>query len=353
MRRIELEILALRAVEDMRAGRQREDDRVEVKSRWPEPKAARQMAGAANALRGEPLVYIIGCDEAGAITDGSGHDPESWYREICREFNSPPPRLLFHVTVAVTDTPGDSVTALAFDTNEFPYVMTVKSAPDRREVPLRTATGTKSSDRQDLLRILAPTLTSPPCEISDAEVSASISALGGEPGAGDLSSEVPPRTVLSISARLKILINFVGDGAVSAPIRSIRVRVRTVDGETWDLEPYVMSSAGRRGDSPAPPPPRFGVHVSGGFVIATGVGEFSLQASGATSAPPATEETLEAHRALLLAADSLIVDVRLFFASGDRPTVLHSKLLYVESRPLVGIDRMRRVWATEAPAIEW
>lgn len=51
------------AIENLQAGRTVEDDAgIEFKADWPDPTSkARQLAGAANALRGDALIYVIGC----------------------------------------------------------------------------------------------------------------------------------------------------------------------------------------------------------------------------------------------------------------------------------------------------
>lgn len=64
MRQIEIEAWVLRVIEQVKRGQSNEDSRVELKARWIEPeKAARQIAGHANAARGDKILWIIGLDE--------------------------------------------------------------------------------------------------------------------------------------------------------------------------------------------------------------------------------------------------------------------------------------------------
>ena len=69
MRNHEIEAWALGIIDRVIQKQPIEDDRVELKAEWPDAlKAARRIAGHANAARGEPILWLIGVDEkAGAI----------------------------------------------------------------------------------------------------------------------------------------------------------------------------------------------------------------------------------------------------------------------------------------------
>lgn len=59
MKASQVELLAIAAVDAIRSGRRVEDDRIELKRQWPEPKAkARQLAAAANGANGQHLSDI-------------------------------------------------------------------------------------------------------------------------------------------------------------------------------------------------------------------------------------------------------------------------------------------------------
>jgi len=68
-RRLEERVLSI--VELVLNGRTVEDDRVELKAEWPEDhyKAARHIAGLANASRGEDVLWIVGLDETTGVVD--------------------------------------------------------------------------------------------------------------------------------------------------------------------------------------------------------------------------------------------------------------------------------------------
>src|ERR1700680_4851339 len=71
----ELEALALRAVAITNAGETFEDDRVELKSLWPEPitDMARQLAAQANASGRQEFVWLIGVRQKGGGRGGDTH----------------------------------------------------------------------------------------------------------------------------------------------------------------------------------------------------------------------------------------------------------------------------------------
>lgn len=352
MRRVDLEVAVQRAVEDMRAGRMREDDRIEVKSDWPDTSKARQLAGAANALRGEPLIYIIGCREDGSLSVPSPQDAESWHSAMRAAFDSPPPNLALHATVAVGDQPGESVVALLFDTDQFPYVMSVRGQ-DRREVPIRVATGTESANRTQLLRILAPSVTSPRCEILDAEVRASVvdyASYGGTP----LVPARQARTELSMSLQFSAFIEYVGGSAATIPEHSIRARISVPGREPWVCRPEVWRPFLGPGVAPRPAP-RFGVHVGDGFVVATGPGMFSAQASWSMSTDAVARDELDETVACLAECAEVALEVRFSFVSVERPTTLRAAVPVEESQRTTAPDKWSRKWVAgvNSEAVDW
>jgi hypothetical protein len=63
-----------------------------------------------------------------------------------------------------------TVAALCFETDRAPYVVNVgDQGPTTREVPWREATRVRSAKREELLRILVPTLREPEIEVLKAE----------------------------------------------------------------------------------------------------------------------------------------------------------------------------------------
>jgi hypothetical protein len=64
MNRQSFEVKVRQIVEQLLAGQPNEDSNVEVKGEWIEAsKAARQLAGLANAAGGHPVIWVVGIDE--------------------------------------------------------------------------------------------------------------------------------------------------------------------------------------------------------------------------------------------------------------------------------------------------
>lgn len=65
MRMNDIENWALKIIDRVQSSQPVEDSRVELKAQWPVElnKAARQIAGHANAAHGESILWLIGIDE--------------------------------------------------------------------------------------------------------------------------------------------------------------------------------------------------------------------------------------------------------------------------------------------------
>src|SRR5437667_2888779 len=154
----EIEAWTRQVVDAALSGQRIEDSQIEVKSEWLEPqKAARQLAGHANAAGGSPILWIIGVDEtARALTDAAPTEKANWIAGVASFFDGYPPTLLNDVNIIIQD---KSVIALYFETErEAPYVVkqgTGGSYPERA-VPWREGTRTRTARRHELLRILVP-----------------------------------------------------------------------------------------------------------------------------------------------------------------------------------------------------
>jgi hypothetical protein len=161
LRRIQLEARARQAVEAVLAGGRVEDDLIECKADWPDQSKVRQLAAHANAARGNPIIWLIGVDEdSNQVTTPRDLDPNAWWAVMSKRFDDVFPEPL-HVTVHIDE--GKTVAALAFTTDQAPYVITTGAEEGRveREVPIRVATATRSARRRDLVRMLAPLITVP------------------------------------------------------------------------------------------------------------------------------------------------------------------------------------------------
>jgi len=169
MKPAELEDWALRIIERLKAGQPLEDDRVELKADWPasdDGRAARRIAGHANAARLEPILWLIGADEkARRVSGASAVDPASWLAQVRRWFEGLAPE---QQCLAIP-VDGVSVVALLFDTSRAPFVIKnlagTSGGPVTHEVPFRSGTDTRSARRADLVRILVPIQRLPVVEV--------------------------------------------------------------------------------------------------------------------------------------------------------------------------------------------
>lgn len=168
MKTIEIEAWTLRVLDSVRAGAFVEDSLVELKTDWPDArKAARQIAGHANAARGQSILWIVGADEKLGIEGANFNELSSWHAQVEAEFDGLSPTL-DSVNVAYEAL---IVTALCFDTSRAPYVIrnrafnTPGGGPAALEVPWREGTRTRTATRSDLIRILAPIRLHPKLEV--------------------------------------------------------------------------------------------------------------------------------------------------------------------------------------------
>jgi hypothetical protein len=171
MRNHEIESWALDIVDRVRKQQPIEDDRVELKAEWPEAtKAARRLAGHANAARGAPILWVVGVDEAaGAVPGINFSDVAAWYSAVSSQFDELAPQ---PVTLNVP-AEGVTVAALYFETDRAPFVVKNPTGGTiQREVPWREATGIKSATRSQLLRMLVPQYHVPDAEVIAAYLDA-------------------------------------------------------------------------------------------------------------------------------------------------------------------------------------
>lgn len=156
MRSHEVENWALDIIDRVKVGHPVEDSRVELKSEYPIDlsKAARRIAGHANAARGEPILWLLGVDENSKSIPGvSAIEFSNWYAGVKAQFDDLAPEPV-SLSISVD---GSSVLAVYFETDRAPYVVKNPAGGSiQREVPWREATGVRSASRSQLLRILSP-----------------------------------------------------------------------------------------------------------------------------------------------------------------------------------------------------
>jgi hypothetical protein len=169
MRPAQLETWVYDILDRVKAGQPIEDARIELKTGWPEAeKAARQIAGHANASPGEPILWVLGVNEKAKTVPGvDWNELADWTAQFRAQFDEGVfPDLRLNVNV-----PDGSVTvvALYFETARAPYlVKNPKGGHITTEVPWREGASTFSAHRSQLLRLLGPVVRLPGMEVLQA-----------------------------------------------------------------------------------------------------------------------------------------------------------------------------------------
>jgi hypothetical protein len=179
----EIEFWTLSTLDRLLEGGPVEDARVELKRQFDDKpeRATRQLAGHANAARGDSLLWVIGASE---------HPPEvvgvqleelaTWWPQVESFFDeiapSPTPLIVPHS--------GVSVVAIHFEVDRAPFVVK-SSSGDRLETPWRAANGTRSARRSDLVRLLQPAARLPVVEVLMASVVVVERERPGEPSTAE------------------------------------------------------------------------------------------------------------------------------------------------------------------------
>lgn len=169
MQRNQLEAKVYKIIDLVKAHTRIEDDLVELKRTWIDAhKAARRIGGHANCARGEPILWLIGIDEANGNVPGADQNEfADWFAQVQSQFvENVAPELITHVNVPVDSV---IVPALYFATDRSPYVVKNQDGGAiTSDVPWRKGTMTHSATRSDLLRLLTPTLQLPTAEVVSA-----------------------------------------------------------------------------------------------------------------------------------------------------------------------------------------
>lgn len=155
MWKADLEAKVLNIIERVEKGQPIEDSLVECKSEWIDhAKAARRLAGHANAARGEPILWLIGVDDGRhAVPGAPKQELSQWWPQVAAHFDGLPPELQ-DLNVVHS---GATVVALWFETDRAPYVVkNPKQDTITHEVPWRDGTRVRSATREDVVRILVP-----------------------------------------------------------------------------------------------------------------------------------------------------------------------------------------------------
>lgn len=161
MRLHEIKHWALQVIDRVKAGQPVEDSQIELKASWIDPlKAARRIAGHANASGGAPILWLIGVDETLGVVGVQFEEMADWYAQVEARFDGPVPRM---IDVNIDDD-GKTVVVLFFATEQRPFLIK-HGGKVSREVPWRRGTRTNSATHNQLIRLLSPLQARPDFEI--------------------------------------------------------------------------------------------------------------------------------------------------------------------------------------------
>lgn len=202
MDRQRLEARVLQIVALVESGRGVEDDRVELKSDWPSDfyKAARQIAGLANASRSDDVLWIVGLDERTGVVDAlAATEVSGWWGQVARCFDEQTPDPQF---LSVPTGNGQHVVALFFDTSRAPYLVNVQGGGRvEREVPWRAGNSTRTAHRRELLSTVVSRARVPELELVNGHLwVAETEPYSGTGDEDDPTHEVRFRATIFVSA---------------------------------------------------------------------------------------------------------------------------------------------------------
>lgn len=259
MNRQQIEAWALEIAEGVTAGTRVEDSLVELKANWPDTeKAARRIAGHANAARGESILWIIGLDESKGVCDFDDSELAEWWAKVQSCFDG----LIPGLTDVVTRTPDGPIQLLYFDTSASPFVVknprygTKGGGPVEREAPWRDGTRIRSATREDLIRILVPLTPLPDIEFLEGYVEVeSKEPLNTSYGETAERDQTEPH--LAWRVRITMYVTPKKDDLVVLPVHRTRLTLQITSDKANELEtlnihyscPISFSGRGYRSDS--------------------------------------------------------------------------------------------------------
>ena len=269
----DLEYRVITILRNLEAGLPVEDNRVEMKAIWPDDpwRAARRIAGHANASGGDEILWIVGADEKARKVMGADHlEVSNWWRQVQSHFSEVAPSLT-HLNVPYE---GVAVVALLINTERLPFVINNnKPGTVEREVPWREADATRSAKRSDLIQMLVPRQSVPEFQVLGA------SLLGLQEEAGGTSWHL----ILELYVKPKT------EGRVVIPRHECQA---SFVNPTWehaiDLTPTMLRPPHKvqhwPGNSPRPPSAS-AIDSTADEALIHGPGKLTLQAEGTTASP--------------------------------------------------------------------
>jgi hypothetical protein len=313
---IQIESWALRIIDCVKKSQPNEDFLVELKGKWIDPeKAARRIAGHANSVRGENVLWLIGVDEVEGVIGASDNDLASWYPAVESCFNEIAPSMI-SLNIPID---GTTVVALLFETDRAPYVIKNSAygktggGSTEFEVPWREGTRLRTARRSDLIRLIAPLELLPEIEIIDISLTAMI---GGEsPSTGN-----PCPDEMSLTAELYIVPK--NRHRVVIPFHRCQVEFE-ISGVPI-LKAYWIGLNPAKGEYHVhgnTKPGSLTIQSTAHEIIIDDPGKISLEASSAR--PLSTED---------LTNRDIRVSIHLLPTGADRPLVLVKTLTYPEAK---------------------
>lgn len=168
MKHHQIEAWSLKIIEQVEAHQPVEDSRVELKSEWIEAvKASKQIAGHANAARGESILWLIGVDQKKGVIGAEYTELANWYPQVQAKFDGLAPGLT-DVNIMVKN---KTIVALLFETIHFPFVIKNNGGEFTHAVYWREGTRLRIANRNELIQLLSPVQKLPNIEIYEAGIS--------------------------------------------------------------------------------------------------------------------------------------------------------------------------------------
>ncbi|MEI3648837.1 hypothetical protein [Dolichospermum sp. UHCC 0259] len=309
----QIESWALRVIDCVKRGQPNEDFLVELKRDWiDEAKAARRIAGHANAARGENILWLIGFDEkegVDCVIGANTADLASWYSKVESFFNELAPRMI-PLNIPVDN---KTVVALLFETDRAPFVIKNQAygSPGggsvELEVPWRENTAIRSARRSDLIRLLAPLELLPEIEILDINLAATI---GGKDSEGNYHSDE-----LRLNSELYIVPK--NRERVIIPFHLCRVEFEIYGIPTFESNWISLNPASGINDKPG----SLTIESTRHEIIINGPGKLSLKAAAEIPSLPEDAKNCD-----------IRISIYLLPTGANRPVVLTKILPYPKEK---------------------
>ncbi|MGD1940192.1 MAG: hypothetical protein ACFB0G_02665 [Leptolyngbyaceae cyanobacterium] len=312
----QIESWALRIIDCVENGQPNEDFLVELKRDWIDPyKAARRIAGHANAARGENIPWLIGVDEIEGVKGVKTVELADWHSKLEASFDELAPEM----TALNIPVNGEAVVALLFQTERAPYVVKNPNFGQEigaieLEVPWRVNTRVRAARRSDLIRLLSPLELLPEIEVLGQKLEVTIA------GCDSVGNYQPDE--LRFIADLYIVPK--NNSPIVIPFHRCRVSFSIEGFSAFEASRVRLKSTNRKSIPEASrmsTPGSLTIESTTHEMIVHGPGKFSLFAFA--SRPTLTEAQKK---------QAVAVTAYLLPASADRSVVVSSKLTYPEEK---------------------